>query len=159
MSNKWRYFYIGYIWSILNTALNLLVAVILYRAHSWEWREGVLTCIGGTKNGRSRILGQPGGQGFGGCLVVYKNEHNRSRADLRVHENCHVTQGLVLGPLFLLLYPLCFSLSWAWRRGTWHDAYMRIPFEQHAYDTQAAYLFTVQTKNATWAESRWGHGV
>ena len=161
MNKNWRWFIPGYLWASLNTLLNLLWALLLYRPHSWQWREGVLTCIAGTKNGRSRIWGQPGGQGFGGWLVVYKNEFNRDRADLRVHENCHVVQGMVLGPAFLILYPLFFSALWCYvavaeGETGWRKAYRLNPFKEQAYRRQAGYVLTVKT-GTDWAESRWGH--
>ncbi len=155
MSNKWRYAYPLMLWSSLNTLLNIIFALVIYRAHSWEFREGVLTAIAGTKKGRTRILGRPGAQGWGGLFVCYASGERRSRADLRVHENCHVVQGLVLGPLFLVVYVLMFLAIFAYVRN-WKTAYRLSPFEEQAYKRQAAYYLT--SNDGAWAQSRWGHG-
>jgi hypothetical protein len=140
MSRAWRWFLPGYVLAAPHTILGLLLAIV-YRCHSWQWRDGVLTCLGGTfqRDGKTitRIWGRPGAQTHG-WLLVAADEDQRSRSDLRVHECVHVVQGFC-GPLYMLAYGLSFLAIWAWRRGPWTDAYERIPFEVQAYDRQDRY--------------------
>lgn len=92
MSRTWRWLFPCYALLALNAIIAFLYAVLWCRAHSWEWRDGVLTFIAGTyRNGTTRLIGKPGGQGWS-WIVGYASKAHRERADLRVHENVHVAQ-------------------------------------------------------------------
>ncbi len=92
MNKNWRYFLIlAYPLLAVNAIIALLYAVFWCRAHSWAWREGVLTFVAGTKNGWGRMIGRPDGQGWS-WIVGYRSAGVREYADLRVHENTHVAQ-------------------------------------------------------------------
>jgi len=111
VSKRWRYL-LPLAWPLLavNVAFALLYAAIWCRAHSWSFRNGVLTFIAGArKDGSSRLLFNPGAQGWS-PIVGYANEWQRQRDDLRAHENCHVVQeivwacvGLAVGAALLML--------------------------------------------------------
>lgn len=128
MSRWWRWFLPGYVLLLPMTIVGLAICAIVYRASGWRWSRGCIECIGG-----DRIWGRPGAQTLG-LVIVYADEHQRSRADLRVHERVHVVQGMVGGPLFAIVYALCFLVPFALQGfKDWHRAYHRNPFEKHAY--------------------------
>ena len=146
MSRAWRWWLPGYLMNMPMTLVGLLLCALVYRAHSWRWSEGCIECIGG-----DRIWGRPGAQTLG-IVIVYADDHQRRRKDLRVHERVHVVQGAVGGILFALAYGVSFLWFWVGSGfAHWHDAYMRIPFEVQAYARQAAFLrMTVEQRKAVW---------
>jgi hypothetical protein len=92
MNRLWRYLLIpAYPLLAVNALIAFLYAAFWCRAWSWKWREGVLTFLSGAKNGRTRLIGQPGGQGWS-WIVGYARTYDRTYAGLRVHENVHVAQ-------------------------------------------------------------------
>jgi len=128
VSPRWAYFVPGYLWSALNTLIGVLLCVLVYRATDWRWSRGCIECIGG-----DRIFGKPGAQTWG-AIVIYKDEYQRSRVDLRVHERVHVVQAFIGGPLFMIAYGLTFL--WFYLNDPkmgWKVAYYQIPFEVQAY--------------------------
>ena len=138
MSDRWRYFATGYVLALPHTLIGLLLCLV-YRAHSWRWSDGCIECIAG-----DRIWGKPGAQTHG-WLIVYRDDAARERADLRVHERCHVVQGMLGGPLYMLAYGLHFGVRFLigsrheaypvhWPR--WKHAYRGIWFEEQAYARQ-----------------------
>ena len=113
MSRWWRLYLPGYVVSALQTVGYALFALVVYRAHKWRIIDGVLTFIA-----RRPMRGNPGGQGIGGLCVGYATEKHRDRPDLRVHETDHVWQGMLLGPLFLVIY----GGDFLWQRfKVWRD--------------------------------------
>lgn len=114
MNRIWRYFFPCYLFTIVMTMAGFVISRAFYRAHSWEWYDGVLTCIGGVyANGVTRIWGQPGAQTLG-WIVIYASEEERQRSDLRVHENVHVVQAFAGSLIGLALTPLLFlALGWS----------------------------------------------
>lgn len=130
---KWRWFLPGYLWSLPLTLIGFVLCLV-YRAHSFKWHEGVLTCLAGKlPDGRTRIWGRPGAQTHG-WLVICADEGQRQRQDLRVHEYVHVKQAFVGGVLYGLAYGLLFLVIWTTKGfGPWHDAYRANPFEVQAY--------------------------
>lgn len=152
MSRAWKWFAIGYLWALPATLIGLGLCIV-YRAHSFGWRDGVLTCIGGIKNGETRIWGKPGAQTHG-WMQVYADERQLARTDLRVHENVHVVQGFLGGPLFMLAYVVTFLWFFAWGGfRDWKAAYHRIFFERHAYGVQEAYWRAPAEEQS----ETWGH--
>lgn len=136
MSRTWRWFVPGYLWSILNTLVGLVLALI-YRCHSWRWSEGCLEAIGGKHaDGTTRIFGRPAAQTHG-WLILYSEDRWRGSRAIRVHERVHVVQAFVGGPLFMLAYVACFAWSFASQGFTdWWAAYRKNPFEGAAYERQ-----------------------
>jgi hypothetical protein len=134
VTSKKRWFLPGYLWALPHTLVGLLLCLV-YRAHAFSWHEGVLTCLGGLDNdGGTRIWGRPGAQTHG-WLVIYADERQRSRTDLRVHEYQHVWQGFLGGPLYMLAYGFTFLWNYLGHRELgWKAAYYKIPFEIQAYD-------------------------
>ena len=138
MSRRWRYYIPGYLMALPHTIVGLALAVI-YRAHSWQWVDGRLECIGGTKDGRTRIWGRPGAQTHG-WLIVYASAAQQQREDLRVHEvkawsevrptcshtGCTSAGGICEVPSM--------SLDSRWRH-----AYRGVWAETQAYRVQAGY--------------------
>lgn len=128
MNPRWRYFLPGYLMNLPMTAFGILLCIFAYNARHWRWSRGCIECIGG-----DRIIGKPGAQTWG-FLIVYKDEYQRSRVDLRVHERVHVVQGMIGGPIYALTYGLSFLWFWvASGFGPWKAAYHKIPYEIQAY--------------------------
>jgi hypothetical protein len=170
MSRLWRWYLLGYLFCLPMSLAAFVIGHLFYKAHSWAWMDGVLTCVGGTaEDGTTRIWGKPNAQTLG-WIVFYDSETMRQEANLRVHENVHVAQafigscvgvaltpllfmaagwspllGLVLGGFvgglgFALLYGLLF-LYLLLKMGTgWYNAYMANPFEVQAYSLQDKFL-------------------
>lgn len=135
MSPRWKYFFIGYLWSLPHTIIGLLLATLVYRSHSWRWSDGCIECVAGTgKDGTTRIFGRPWAQTHG-CLIVYDTVPHTNTAWLRAHERTHVVQGFVGGPLFVVAYILCF-LALLVYHGEYYPAYRNNPFEAHAYGNE-----------------------
>ena len=142
MSPRWKWNLVGHLWALPLTLIGLVLFKYVYRAHSWRWHQGVLCCIGGAKigptargpqDGVTRIWGRPGAQTVG-TTVCFADEHQFSRADLRVHEFVHCAQAMVGGVLFGIAYGLVFLYQWAASGfGPWHAAYRANVFEAHAY--------------------------
>lgn len=170
MHRFWRWILPCYLFTLPMTLAGFAISTLVYRAHSWSWYDGVLTCIGGRHdNGVTRIWGRPGAQTLG-WIVIYASEDLRNEADLRVHEYAHVVQafaggiigatlvpilfaaagwspalGLALGGFvgglgFALVYGLFFLYLWGRFGGDWFAAYWAIPFEVQARAAQDAYL-------------------
>jgi len=158
MSRNWRYYLPGYVMALPHTVIGLLLCLV-YRAHSWRWSDGCIECIAG-----DLIWGKPGAQTHG-WLIVYRDEKARQRADLRVHERCHVVQGMIGSVGYMAAYGIHFLWNYVRdheypdmeRQPRWWRAYRGVWFEEQAYELQAGYLFTVQTLGADWARGRWGH--
>jgi hypothetical protein len=112
--------------------VGLLLTLIWYRPSNWRWSQGCLEVSA------ERILGNPWAQTHG-WLIVYRVGRNDS--EIRVHERCHVVQGFIGGPFYVLAYGLVFLFAW-YENGfrDWRDAYRRNPFEISAYNR--AYPFS-----------------
>jgi hypothetical protein len=103
-----------YAFLFLNAVIAFVYAVTWCRARSWEWRDGVLTFIAGTKQDSdgwtvSRMIGNPGAQGWS-WVVGYASETDRECADLRVHENTHVVQEFVCSLAGLCIVPVVYII-------------------------------------------------
>lgn len=99
-----------------NLAIAFLYAHFWCKARSWKLMGGVLTFIAAPrKDGTgSRLAFNPGAQGWS-PIVGYCDELNRSRTDLRAHENTHVFQELVCAAIGLAVAVPCFvwgGLGW-----------------------------------------------
>lgn len=102
MNRLWKYFVPGHVWCLPLTLGYALFCLVVYRAHSFQFRDGILSSIGGTKtvNGqlRTRIFGDPGAQTIG-AAQCFASEYERKRAELRVHENTHVVEAFICASL------------------------------------------------------------
>lgn len=128
---------------------------------------GVLTFIAAPRadgNG-SRLAFNPGAQGWS-PIVGYCDELNRSRADLRAHENTHVFQELVCAAIGLAVAVPFFAfggLWWGWGLlvaslggplfivtylGTFLVNFVRTFFEFGKFDMWAAYRAIPYEKHA-----------
>jgi hypothetical protein len=138
MSRNWRWFLIGYVWSLPLVLLFLPVVVAIYSAGSWVWHDGVLTCVAAKNDdGTTKIWGRPGAQTWG-WVTVFASEAERQDAALRVHERCHTVQAFVLGILWLLIYGIMFIVPYLRApKAGWKAAYEKIAFEVWAYARQA----------------------
>lgn len=127
MSPRWRYFLPGYLLTLPNTFIGLIL-VLLCGARRFRWSQGCLECEA------PKLIGDPLGQTWG-WLIAYKTGHSKNKA-MRVHERVHVVQGMIGGPLFMIAYALCFAFYYACRPSEgWYKAYRRNPFEIQAYAT------------------------
>jgi hypothetical protein len=118
MHKAWRYLYLGYLWALPMSVAGFAIAWWAYKARSWVWFDGVLTCVAGVHpNGVTRIWGRPQAQTLG-WVQIYDTEDSRQLPDLRVHENVHVGQSFAGGLLGILLLPLLFMVvGWSWLTG------------------------------------------
>lgn len=114
MSRLWRFLYLGYLWSLPMTVAGFIIATVSYKARSWLWMDGVLTCVADTaSDGSTLIWGKPNAQTLG-WLQIYDTENSRQLPDLRVHENVHVVQAFIGGLVGILLIPLLFMvIGWS----------------------------------------------
>ena len=128
MSERWKYFLPGYLWSLPNTLIGVLL-MLWYLPTSIRWKDGCIEAIP-----RKTLIGGPlvGAQTFG-WIIFCRDEHQRSRSSLAVHERVHVVQGFILGPLFLPLYGLPFLWCYYVRGYTFDRAYRAIWAEVQAY--------------------------
>lgn len=111
MSKIWRWLLPCYIWTIVMTMAGLAISVIWYKARSWTWYQGVLTCVAGTApDGTTLIWGKPNAQTLG-WIQIYDSEFMRQCADLRVHENVHVVQAFAGSLVGVVLTPLLFMVA------------------------------------------------
>jgi len=101
---------VGHLWAAPLSGIGLVLALI-YRPVWWRWHQGVLHV-----GCRRLIPGWAVAQTWGGvvCYRAKLREHARYQAVI-THELVHVRQAMLLGPLFLLAYPL--ASLWAWARG------------------------------------------
>lgn len=133
MNPKWKWFLPGYVNALPLTIFGLILASVFYRGHSWQFRNGIISCIG------NNIIGNPGGQTFGN-VQIYKDEWNRKSKRMRTHETCHTVQAFVLGILMAVAYPAMFLWYYLTEqkeeRAGWKDDYHLNPFEKQAYAKQ-----------------------
>ena len=132
MSERWRYFWPGYLWALPNVLVALALMATWHRPQSMAWRDGCLEIIvKGHILGGPQILAQTLG-----WIIFIRDEEAARRSDLQVHERVHVVQYLLLGPLFLPLYGL--EYAWLrWGRGLSDvDAYLQLWSERQAYRVQ-----------------------
>lgn len=126
MSPLWRYYLPGYLLALPMTLIGVLVAM-WYQAYGWQWRDGCVECWVPDLSDRVAMTA--------GWLVIYRQpqtDNDLSWIDIaRVHERAHVVQGLVLGPLFWVLYFAWFLPAWVTRSVSF-QTYYRNPFERHA---------------------------
>lgn len=170
MSRKWRWVLPAYLWCLPMAMAGFIISLLFYRAHSWKWMDGILTCVGGkNEDGTTRIWGQPNAQTLG-WVVIYDTEESRLETNLRVHEAVHVVQGFIGGIVGVTLTPVLFAaVGWpAWlglalggfigglgfaalyailfvylflKQGTgWYWAYRANPFEIQAYTIQDKFI-------------------
>lgn len=139
MRRTWWEKSFGYVFALPMTLVGMVFA-IFYQPKGWRWCQGCLECWG-TK----RMIGDPDAQTWG-FLICYRDLHHADAADLRVHERCHVRQGMRGSVLFALVYGLQFlwflafpRAQFAHYRKRWFRAYMSISFEMAAYSRQARY--------------------
>lgn len=116
MGRNWRWVLPCYVLSLPLAVVAFAYAFVIARARSWEWIDGCLTFVAGTKTNRegltvSRLWGNPGGQCWS-WVVGFSSEEHRDRADLRVHEYTHVAQVFILCLVAWAAFPL-----WAWGLG------------------------------------------
>lgn len=114
MNRLWRYLFPCYLFTVIMTGAGFAIANAFYRASSWQWRDGVLTCIAGTApDGTTRIWGKPNAQTLG-WIIIFDTAEMREMPDLRVHENVHVVQAFAGSLIGLVLVPLLFLvLGWS----------------------------------------------
>ncbi len=119
MSKNWRWFLPGYVWCLpLTLGYLLLVVLPFYRPRKWKWKDGILTCLGGTfhtEQGllQTRIWGRPNGQTVG-ALQTYSSEAQRRIPSLRIHENTHTVQFFIGGVVGFVVTPvLWYALGWS----------------------------------------------
>lgn len=91
--------------------VGLVISVIWYKARSWVWYQGVLTCVAGAApDGTTLIWGKPNAQTLG-WIQIYDSEFMRQCTDLRVHENVHIVQAFAGSLVGLMLTPLLFMAA------------------------------------------------
>ena len=110
---------LGALWSLPGSILGLLISLVC-RPSSLRWSDGAVVI-----RVRKCIPAMACAQTWG--VVILATVAGDTPGILR-HERRHVLQWFVLGPLFLLAYPLC-SL-YAWMRGG--DGYRDNPLEADA---------------------------
>ena len=135
MSPNWKYFIPGYLWALPHTLVGL-VLMLWYRPESWHLRDGCLEAI----SSRDLIGGPWVGAQTHGWIVFYRDQDMYLRKSLRIHERCHVAQGLVGGPLYMLAYGIHFLWLWKVKGLEWKAAYRNIVFEAQAYRIEGEYI-------------------
>lgn len=145
MSPYWRFFLPGYLLALPHTLIGLLLAVFVYRCHSWCWSDGCIEAVAGRfpvvegekMSTKTRIWGRPWAQTHG-FFIVYDTVERVSRPSLRGHERVHVVQAFVGSVLYPIAYGACFAWFYALQgfKGDWKVAYKRNPFEAMAYGRQ-----------------------
>lgn len=164
MNRAWRFWLPCYVWTLPLVLVGLVLAAVVYRARAWSWRDGLLRCIAGQRDGVTRIWGRPGAQTFG-WLQIYASEDQLGREDLRVHETTHTVQAFLFALGAHAVVPVAYAAlgvpAWiglaiagfvgvlgyaiAYAAGflvpfaaqgfrDWKRAYYRNPFEIHAYE-------------------------
>ena len=113
------------IWSAPNTALGLLLAPFYgFSRPSWNGRSlSVVT--------KRNMLFNPKGQAFG-LIKYFRTEFDRGYWD--THEEVHVDQARLWGPVMLVAYPMNYLYNLAKYRNHW-EAYRNIWFEKKARDS------------------------
>lgn len=170
MSKLWRWAWPLYVFCLPMTIAGFVISLVFYKARSWAWHDGILTCVAGqSQDGSTRIWGKPNAQTLG-WIVICDTHENRMMPDLRVHEACHVVQafcgalaGLFFTPLLFLafggsalwglalggfigglgfaaLYAILFGYFLIKQKTGWYNAYMANPFEIQAYTIQDKYI-------------------
>ena len=128
---------LGYIWSLPNTLIGLLLAVAY-------WPTGFRVVDGCLELRASRaMIGRPAGQTWG-CVIWYDKltwgMESLGRRAIRHHEQVHVRQGMIGGVFFMLAYAAHFLYLWGRHGFGWYSAYRAIYFERVAYDAQWRYI-------------------
>lgn len=129
MSKLWKFCFPGYVWSLPNSLIGLVLLATWYWPRSIAWRDGCLEVVT-----RRTLIGGPwvGAQTYG-WVIFYRDSNMQSRGDLAVHERVHVAQAMVGGVFFLLAYGLHFLWLWAIGGVQWKEAYYRVWAEVQAY--------------------------
>lgn len=109
---------LGYLWALPCAILGLLIALPCI-PRRFAWHDGALDV-----HVRHCFPAWASAQTWGWVILVAKDSPRIAR-----HERVHVKQYLVLGPLFLVAYPL--ASVWAWMRGG--NPYRDNWFERQAY--------------------------
>lgn len=114
MSNKWRWLLPCYLFTLPMSVAGLVLSVFKYKATSWLWHDGALTCIAGKhEDGTTLIYGQPMAQTLG-WVVICDEESSRQLTDLRVHEYAHIVQAFYCSIIGLALtLPLFIVMKWS----------------------------------------------
>ena len=137
---KFRLWYLLLLPFVLPNVLASLLLAVPYGVERWRFSRGCLELVAERHNGtgETRIFGRPAGQSLGCPVIWYASADHWDRASLRVHERCHVVQGLLgLGILFGAAYGLHFLFEWTRRGfGDWRPAYRAIWAERQAYAVQ-----------------------
>ncbi len=128
-------YWLGFLWSLPNTLIGLILAKVFYGGRNWEWFEGTLLVT------VERAIGNPGAQTWG-VVICCVGPRNRQVVDslrpLWDHEYRHVLQGLVFGPLFLLAYGFEWLFRFVFMPGQpkdaprWFRAYWNLSWEKDA---------------------------
>lgn len=116
MNRYWRWILPCYLFTVPMTMVGFALAAWVYKARSWAWHDGVLTCVARTHaDGSTLIWGSPDAQTLG-WLVICASEEARAETDLRVHEYVHVVQAFVSSIVGVTLCPILVALV------GWHPA-------------------------------------
>lgn len=123
---------LGGVWSLPHTAIGLLALITVYWPKAMRWETGALHVVvrwslipRGMENFRT-------GAQTHGFIIFYADEAQAMRSRLICHESWHVYQGMLLGPLYPVLYGLLFLVELARKRDVVR-AYEGIWFERWAY--------------------------
>ncbi len=139
---RWHWPYLLLVPFTLPNILASLLLALPYGVEQWRWHAGCLEIVAKRrKDGGTRIWGQPSGQSLGCPVIWYASTAAWDSASLRVHERCHVIQGILgLGIPFGLAYGLHFFYHWSIKGfGPWKPAYRKIFAEKQAYRIQDEY--------------------
>jgi len=139
---RWRYYHLLLLPFVIPNMITSLLLAIPYGVENWRFSRGCLEFVAKKRNGKTRIWGRPGAQSLGCPIIWYASTDKWDRADLRVHERCHVIQGLLgLGIPFGIAYGLHFMWNWTWCGfGAWRPAYLGIWAERQAYRIQGEFF-------------------
>jgi hypothetical protein len=122
----------SYLWALPLVLIGLLLA-LLYVPLEARVRKGIVEIrVRRIVFGYATTVGQTWG-----WLVLYKVP---SFADLPerlvVHEGAHVLQGRILGPLFILAYPIASFVAWARGGHIYRDNWFEIQAQKAASATR-----------------------
>lgn len=128
---RWLLALLLYTWALPNTLVGFVLLATWYFPKSVRWQHGALEAV----PRRDTLIGGSwvGAQTFG-WLIFAKNEGQRDRIGLAVHERVHVRHALKGGVFFALAYGSFFMYHWCFGlRMPWKEAYRRNWFERIAY--------------------------
>lgn len=139
---------LGVLWSSIWSLLGLVLMLTVYFPRSWpRWNRGALEVVvrwqlipkGFDATGDGKVDDPKDWYTRGqthGVIKFFSDEDQQRTLHLSYHEQVHVWQSMIFGPLYGVLYGLDFLTKMLWYRDV-KKAYLSILFERWAFRWQA----------------------